>query len=67
MGDEIRELLRELPGWSEVYSIWLDVEEGKAVMNIFMLPGPRTEFAVEFMVLGNMFSSLSGTGRIESP
>jgi hypothetical protein len=64
-GDKVRELLGELPGWSEVYAVWLDVEEGKAVINIFMLPGPRTGFAVEFMVLGTCSSSLSGTGRKE--
>ena len=57
---KVRELLGELPGWSEVYAVWLDVEEGKAVMNIFMLPGPRTGFAVEFMVFRNMFLVLVG-------
>jgi hypothetical protein len=58
--DRIGESLKGLPGWSEVGAVWLDVEEGEAVMNIFMLPGPRTEFAAEFMVFGNMFLVLVG-------
>jgi hypothetical protein len=55
-----KELLKNLPGWGDVIGVWLDVEHGRPIMGLLMLPGAKTQLSIGFMVVDRAFFLLVG-------